>query len=198
VTVAVRLPAAERRQQLLDVALESFGSHGYTDTSMNRLAQAAGVTKPVLYQHFVSKRDLFLEVLRDIGGRLRAAIGAATAAAPTPRAQVEAGFLAYFRFFADRPAAFAVLFDDSSRRDREFAAEAHLVEAHLAETLTDLIAIDDLSLEDRRILAFGIVGMAESTSRYWVSRGLDFEPEAVATTVAELAWFGLRGRVRRG
>src|SRR5687768_4632909 len=69
-----RLPAARRRQQLLDVALGVFAERGFHPTSMNDLAEAAGVTKPVLYQHFGSKRELYLELLDDVGTRLRTAI----------------------------------------------------------------------------------------------------------------------------
>jgi AcrR family transcriptional regulator len=69
-----RLPAARRRRQLLDVALAAFASHGFHPTSMNDVAEAAGVTKPVLYQHFRSKRALYLELLEDVGERLREAI----------------------------------------------------------------------------------------------------------------------------
>ena len=58
----LRLPAAERRRQLLDVALHAFAEHGYHDTSMNDVAEAAGVTKPVLYQHCASKKALYQEL----------------------------------------------------------------------------------------------------------------------------------------
>ena len=96
-TVTTRLPAAERRGQLLDVALDVFGTAGFHHASMNDIAEAAGVTKPVLYQHFPSKRALYLELLRDVGGRLRDEVGKAVATADGPRQQVEAGFAAYFR-----------------------------------------------------------------------------------------------------
>ena len=107
-----RLPAAERRRQILDVALEVFARHGYHDTSMNALASEAGVTKPVLYQHFVSKHDLFEVLLTETGDRLMRAIEAAEAE-ETPRRQVEAGFRAFFHFFDERPAAFSVLYGSS-------------------------------------------------------------------------------------
>ena len=64
---------------------------------MNQVAKAAGVTKPVLYQHFRSKRELYREVLEDVGGRLEEAIVKATADAGGPHQQVEAGFRTYFR-----------------------------------------------------------------------------------------------------
>src|SRR3954453_17939880 len=112
-----RLPAARRRTQLLQVALGVFPDNGFHVTSMNDIAEAAGVSKPVLYQHFRSKRELYLELLEDVGGGLRDAIGKATSEAPGPRQQVEAGFAAYFQFVADHRSAFRLLFGGGSRRD---------------------------------------------------------------------------------
>jgi AcrR family transcriptional regulator len=192
----VRLPARERRRQLLAVAIEEFGTGGYHDTSMNRLADAAGVTKPVLYQHFASKRDLYLELLRDLGGRLRDAIAEATAQASGPHSQVEAGFAAYFKFFAGDPASFVVLFGDGARKDEEFATVVHEVEASLSETIAELITTESLDEDDRRLLAFGIVGLAEGSARYWVARGLDIDTNRLATVMADLVWYGLRGKPR--
>ena len=74
-----RLSAAARREQLLGVAVDVFARTGYHDTSMNDVAEAAGVTKPVLYQHFESKRDLFQALLDDVGARMLHAIRAGTA-----------------------------------------------------------------------------------------------------------------------
>ena len=69
-----RLPAPRRRRQLLDVALRVFADQGFHDASMNDIAEAAGVTKPVLYQHFGSKRELFSELLTDVGNELQETI----------------------------------------------------------------------------------------------------------------------------
>ena len=76
--MAARLPAPRRRRQLLDVARQVFAESGFHPTSMNDIAEAAGVTKPVLYQHFGSKRELYLELLDDVGGQLADPIGKAT------------------------------------------------------------------------------------------------------------------------
>lgn len=190
---AARLPAARRRRQLLDVALEAFASRGYHATSMNDIADAAGVTKPVLYQHFGSKRELYLELLEDVGGRLRDAIGKATSEAANPREQVHAGFLAYFRFVADQRAAFQLLFGGGSRRDEEFADAVRAVELSIAESIANLIDVDGLDPARRRLLAHGIIGLAEGTSRHWLTTGLDGTPEDLARHVAALAWAGLRG-----
>src|SRR5208283_210235 len=58
-----RLTADARRRQLFDVALSLFAEHGYAATTMDDIAEAAGVTKPLVYQHFDSKRALYLELL---------------------------------------------------------------------------------------------------------------------------------------
>jgi AcrR family transcriptional regulator len=191
----VRLPAARRRRQLLDVALDAFAGGGFHRTSMDEVAEAAGVTKPVLYQHFGSKRDLYLELLRDVGGQLLDAIRAAVADAAGPRQQVEAGFTAYFRFVADHPNSFRVLFGSGSRRDRQFAETVREVEGSIADAIAVLIEAD-IDDDHRRLLAHGIVGLAEGTGRHWQTSGQDLDPEQVARRIADLAWAGLRG-VRR-
>ena len=190
-----RLPGPRRRRQLLEVAGRLFGELGYHHTSMDALADAAGVTKPVLYQHFGSKHDLYLEVLGDVGTQLMDAVADAARTAGPPRQQVEAGFRAYFRFVADRTGAFRLLFGGGLERDREFAAVASRVEDAMATTIAALIDVD-VDDDHRQILAHGVIGLAEGTSRRWVAADLDLDPDRLAARVAELAWAGLRG-VRR-
>jgi AcrR family transcriptional regulator len=186
-----RLPASARRRQLLDAALDAFAEQGFHATSMNDVAEAAGVTKPVLYQHFGSKRALYQELLDDVAATLEARIHEATATAG-PRAQVEAGFRAYFTFVAERRSRFTLLFGSGARRDAEFAGTVSRLEASVAEWVASLI---DADLDDghRRTLAYGIVGLAEATSRHWVSGALDLGPEELSAQAADLAWKGLRG-----
>jgi len=164
---------------------------------MNDLAEAAGVTKPVLYQHFTSKRELYLELLDTVGTRLRDAIVQATAEAPGPRQQVEQGFGAYFRFVAEHQAAFQVLFGGGTRRDEEFAGYVRRVEEAIADAISSLIEVEGLSESERRLLAYGIVGLAEGASRHWLRDEAPGDPDALAARVAELAWAGLRG-INRG
>ncbi len=188
-----RLPAAERRQQLLEVALTVFGRGGFQRTSMNELAEAAGVTKPVLYQHFGSKRELYLEVLREVGGQLVADVTKAIGTATGPRQQVEAGFRAYFDWVARERHGFDVLFAGDTRRDPEFLTELGKVETEFAVAIADLIVVDGMTLERRQLLAYGIVGIAETTCRHWIAADLDLPAGDLAQGVADLAWAGLRG-----
>lgn len=190
---ATRLPAARRRQQLLAVALQVFGDRGFHSTSMNEIAEAAGVTKPVLYQHFRSKRDLYREVLTEVGARLLDEITKATTAAVSPHQQVELGFRAYFSFVGANGAAFRVLFGGGTRRDEEFAALLAAVEAAVADAIATLIDVEGLEADQRRLLANGLVGLAEGTSRTWMDSGAGQPAEELARLVADFAWNGLRG-----
>lgn len=197
---STRLPAARRRRQLLDVALEVFAEKGFHATSMDDVAEAAGVTKPVLYQHFASKRELYLQLLEDVGGRLMQTVTSALARAAGPREQVEAGFSAYFRFVALESSAFRLLFGGGSRRDEEFADAVRKVEDTMAAAVAPLIEAD-LDPDHQEALAYGIVGLAESSSRHWMDLreagvGDDValkEAERLARRISELAWAGLRG-----
>lgn len=191
--MSVRLPAAERRHQLLATALRTFAEQGYHQTSMNDIADAAGVTKPVLYQHFGSKRELFLEVLRDVGGELRERVRAATAGATSPHQQVLRGFEAWFRWVDERRDGFTVLFAGDLRRDPEFLVESSKVERQIADAIAELILVEGLSEERRRLLAYGIVGLGETTCRRWLAKEVELDADDLAAQVADLAWAGLRG-----
>lgn len=200
-----RLPAAARRRQLTRVAIEVFSRRGYDSTSMDDIAEEAGVTKPVLYQHFRSKRSLYEELLEEVGSEMLQAIDEAVAAADGPRQQVEAGFTAYFRFVDERRSAFRLLFASGAPRDEELAGALQRVEETLADEVDSLIAAD-VEPSHRRVLAYAVVGMAEGASRHWLVpdrnrpapdfRGPEgyppLDPERVARHLADLAWAGLR------
>jgi AcrR family transcriptional regulator len=188
---ATRLPADERRQQLLAVACELFAHSGFHETSMDEIAEAAGVTKPVLYQHFPSKRALYAELLDDTGRRLLDRLAEATSRATSGRERVESGFRAYFEFAVGDRSSFRLLFGTSIRNDPEFARTVdQVLEAAAAtiSTLIDLPASDD----QRRVIAYALVGMGESVGRHALT-DLDVDGDELAAWIAELAWFGLRG-----
>jgi AcrR family transcriptional regulator len=170
-----------------------FAERGFHGTSMAEVATAAGVTKPVLYQHFPSKRDMYLQLLDDVGQRLLEEVQKATAAAGGPRQQVASGFEAYFGFVAEHESAFRLLFGGDGREaDREFADAVRRVEDAMADAVAALIEAD-IDDDHRRLLAYGIVGLAEATSRWWVLGGRHDDPTVLSRRVADMAWAGLRG-----
>lgn len=172
-----------------------FAERGFHATSMNEVALRAGVTKPVLYQHFGSKRALYLELLDDIAGQLEEVIAKAAAAASGPREQVETGFAAYFSYAAAHRPAFRLLFGFGTRHDDEFAEVTQRVESTIAATVATLIDVPSLSPAARTLLAHGVVGMAETTCRNWLAGQLAFDGgvDELAARIAGLAWGGLRG-----
>ncbi|MBT4677518.1 MAG: TetR/AcrR family transcriptional regulator [Acidimicrobiales bacterium] len=186
--VKSRMSSAERRRQVLDVGLEVFGRHGYHQTSMSALAAEAGVTKPVLYQHFASKHDLFAEVLAETGDRLMRAIEASEVE-ETPRRRVEAGFRSFFRFFEEQPAAFDVLYGTSVAVDPDFRKDARRVRDTFAEYLTGLIRTVDHG--SALAMAAGINGLSEGMIRHWMHGDDPRSAEEMAALAARLAWGGL-------
>ncbi len=192
-----RLTAEQRRRQLLAVALELFAHRGYRATTMDDIAEAAGVTKPLLYQHFSSKRALYLELVDSIAHDLLGAIQRAVSQAEGPRQQVELGFAAYFRLVVSHEAAFRLLYGRDLAGDDELGRGLRTVEDAIAEAIDPLI---DAGLDDdhRRLLAYGIVGMAEGASRRFLEHRPVTEAEAeeeaqrLAGRIADLAWAGLR------
>jgi AcrR family transcriptional regulator len=189
--MSTRLSAPARREQLLDVALQVFARAGYHGSSMNDIAEAAGVTKPVLYQHFDSKRELYRALLEEVGARLISAIGKATSTATDGKSQTALGFRAYFRFVADDHDAFSLLFGGGSRRDPELSDVVKSITGEAAKAIAPLIAVD-IDPAHRLTLAHALVGLAEGASRSLVERGEQFDPDEIAREVADLAWAGLR------
>lgn len=198
-----RMPAAARRNQLLDVALERFAARGYFDTSMEEIADAAGVTKPVLYQHFQSKQQLFLELLDSVGRDLLSDVERRALAEAHPYQRVLAGFRAYFHFVCQRPAAFQLVFGSGARLSDEFADSVRRLEEGIAATIARFIEAD-IDDEHRDLLGYAIVGLGEVAGRRWVAlQGGDggqvptdldpAEADRMAARLADLVWAGLRG-----
>ncbi len=186
-----RLSADARREQILDVAIDVFGRSGYYGASMNDIAEAAGVTKPVLYQHFDSKSDLYSALLGEVGARMLDAIAKATTDAEDGKQLTERGFQAYFRWVAHRHDEFMLLFGGSARHDADFSAQVRLITDEAAEAVAPLISVD-IDPEHRATLAHALVGLAEGASRRLVGLGESFDPDEIAREVSGLAWAGLR------
>src|SRR5580693_8894396 len=193
-----RLTAEQRRGQLFAVAMELFAQRGYRATTMDDIAETAGVTKPLLYQHFASKRALYLELVDSVAQSMLEAIGKAVAAAVGPRQQVEGGFAAYFHLVVTHPEAFTLLFGSNAPNDPELSRAVREVQDTIAEAIDPLIDAG-LDQDHRRMLAYAMVGMAEGASHHFVAtrnpvaRGTELaEAGRLARRLADLAWAGLR------
>ena len=185
----MRLSAPQRRHQLLDVAGRLFAEQGFHGLSMEQLADAAGVSKPVLYQHFPSKRELYLALVDDAVAELESQVRKTLEGTTDNRDRVVGAVSVYFDFVEDR--RFQLLFATAELADPQVRAVVDAAMDRLAAAIGRLIASDaGLSEEAARFLAAGVRGLAVEGARWWVQRDEVPKEEAVRL-LARLAWRGL-------
>ncbi len=190
-SVPGRLPAAERRAQLLEVACRVFAADGYRGASMEAIADAAGVTKPVLYQHFPSKQALYLDLLASETALLREALEQAFSQAGDNAERLRRGFGAYLRFVDTRQDAFRLLFTGALGLEAAFQRRVAGFRTWVADRVTAIIRAEAGLPEARaRALAVAIVGMAEGAATWWLAEGRPLPAEELAEELAGLAWKG--------
>ena len=203
-----RLPAPERRMLLIRQALQCFSKSGYHATSMDEICAAAGVTKPVIYRHFSSKRQLYSDLIREVGDELCNSIRLAAEKGESLHKRVELGFEAYFRFACESRAGYELLFGSGPRRDPEFKDAIEKIESEIADLVSSKIEAD-LDETHKAFLALGVISLAEGTVRRWLAtldpvehpqhKPISYEESGAqlwASRVTDLAWAGLRG-IRR-
>lgn len=191
--VSARLPRAERRRQLLSVARSVLATRGYHETTMADIAEAAGVTKPVLYQHFASKHDLYQTLLADIGHEMQTRVVSAAAATSSPRERVTAGITAFVDYVAAERDGFAIFFNGINRHDDDWSTIMAEVEESLCEAVVSLIDVDSVPIERRRVMARGIIGLAETTVRYaWFEQEAALPRAVLAEDIITMIWGGVR------
>src|SRR6201991_2298355 len=108
-----RLSRDERMEQTLGVAHELFAERGYGDVTMEEIAAAVGVTKPLLYNYFGNKERLYIACMERAGDSLTKTVGEAIAGTASPGDALGAGVRAFFAFLDSDRAAWAVLFDET-------------------------------------------------------------------------------------
>jgi AcrR family transcriptional regulator len=191
VPMGMRLRAAERRAQLLGVARRLFARDGYRGASMESIAEAAGVTKPVLYQHFSSKRALYSALLANDLGRLTQELEAAFSQAEDNEERLRRGFGAYLDFVDRHEDAFRLLFTEALGLDADFQRQVTEFRRWVAARVARIIAAEaGLTPPRARALAAAIVGMAEGAVGWWLDERRPLEPRELADELAGLAWKG--------
>lgn len=159
---------------------------------MDDIAAAAGVTKPVLYRHFPSKRALVQEVLDDGISRLRESLAKAVAEADSPRRQVELGFTAFFQFIESEPGAHDLLFAGNVWTQSGFAQELAEFKTGMAERVSLLINVGGIDERRGRFYGAAVVGMCDQAVSQWVRDGCEPSAEEAARDLTDLIWTGLR------
>lgn len=135
----VRLSAPERRRRILDAAEAAFSERGYAGASVGEIARRAGITKPVLYDHFASKHELFVAIMERARDELTGRGAAAMREEADPARGVRRAVAAFFAFVEDHPAAVRVLFA-SPRETPELAADSRRVQAEATSRIAATLA----------------------------------------------------------
>jgi AcrR family transcriptional regulator len=187
-----RLPRKARRAQLLDSALEVFVAQGYHAAAMDDIADRAGVSKPVLYQHFPGKLDLYLALLEQSADRIIDATRGALASTTDNKTRVLATMQVFYDYVANAQGAFRLVFESDLTNEPAVKAQVDRVTAVCADEITKVISEDTgLPAEASRLLAVSLVGMAQVSARYWLTEGGEINQSDAATLVSGLAWRGI-------
>lgn len=189
-----RLPRDERRAQLLVAALEVFTVAGYHSAAMDEIADRAKVSKPVLYQHFPSKLDLYLAVLDLHIDSLVFAIQKAIAANRENSARVAATVEAYFGFIDSEGEAFRLLFESDMSVEPQVRERLNRMTYDCAAAVSAVISIDTgLGKEESMTLAVGIIGTVQTSARHWLDRDGKIDRRRATELVMNLIWRGISG-----
>jgi AcrR family transcriptional regulator len=189
-----RLPRRERRAQLLDSALEVFVAQGYHAAAMDDIAERAGVSKPVLYQHFPGKLDLYLALLDVACDQVIDNCRSALAATHDNKTRVAAAMAAFYTYVAAENGAFRLVFESDLTSEPAVREHVERVTTECAAMIADVIH-DDTGLpgEASRLLAVSLVGMAQVSARFWISEAAGIDQAEAVELVSGLAWRGIRG-----
>lgn len=197
-----RLRAPERRSLIVEAALEEFASRGYEAASMGRIAEAAGVSRTVLYDHFPAKQALYVSLLRHHHAALLAHLQETIAADAPMEARMRATYDAYFGFAEEHPLALRVLFPDHPPLDPEVAAEQRHCRTESNRLLARLLADDarrariEPSSDVGRVVFLIHQEALHGVARWWQAHPEVPRDELVEGTMRAL-WTGL-GVAERG
>ncbi len=190
----VRMPRDQRRIQLLGAAREVFVTQGYHAAAMDDIAVRAGVSKPVLYQHFPGKLELYIALLDASKNELLERLHRALASTDDNKQRVIATVNAYFEFVDNDSGGYRLLFESDLPNEPAVRERLEHLTELCAQEVSNIIAEDTgLPPEESTLLAVGLVGIAQVTARYWLSSAGTIPRQAAAELVATLGWRGIRG-----
>jgi len=188
-----RLPRSARRAQLLAAAQEVFVTHGYHAAAMDEIADRAGVSKPVLYQHFPGKLELYLAILDQHTSELLDDVRKVLDSPADNKARVRGTINAYFAFVDRDDAPFRLVFESDLTNTGAVRERVDTVERIIAHAIADVIAEDaGLQRAQAELLGAALTGMAQVTARSWLQSGRTIEREAAVELIAQLSWRGIR------
>jgi AcrR family transcriptional regulator len=183
---------SSRRTQLMVSGLEVFTEKGFHLASMDDIAKRAGVSKPILYQHFSSKEDFYLGILDERVEVIVQQIADAIDAAEGNRNRLEAAIACYFKLVDDADHGFRLIFESDFTMNHEVRARVEDVVAQVSRVVgTEVANQTGKSIGEANILAGGLCGMAQAAAWRWLRLGRPIAMEVAIAQTLDLAWSGL-------
>jgi AcrR family transcriptional regulator len=193
-TRTARLPRSARRKQLLAAAQDVFVAQGYHAAAMDDIAERAGVSKPVLYQHFPGKLELYLALLDVHAEELVGAVREAMATSSDNRERVHSAMRAYFDFVDGDGEAFRLVFESDLRNEPAVRERVERASMACMKAIADTITADTGASRDRaELLAVGLTGTAEMGARFWLHTERAVPKDEAVELLASLTWRGISG-----
>jgi AcrR family transcriptional regulator len=161
---------------------------------MDGIAELAGVSKPVLYQHFPGKLELYLAVLDESSDQLIDRTRTALDSTHENRKRVRATFEAYFEFVAHESGAFRLIFESDLTNVPEVASRVQRTNETCAHLIAEVIREDtQLDPDTAMMLAMGLLGMAQTAARHWLHSPAPISQAEAVRAMSALAWRGVSG-----
>ena len=196
-----RVPRKVREQQMLEVAERAFAERGFHAASVDAIAEASGITKPMVYAYFGSKEGLYKACMERARVRLLTALQDGVDTSAPPDQQLWHGLLAVFSFVEQQHDSWAILLGEVTQGTGPFAAEGAAVRRELSALIAELLRraaaaeglqTDALGITDQ--LARALMGAGESLAVWWGEHP-EQKAEQVALVLMNFAWNGLGGLV---
>ncbi len=188
------MPRSARRAQLLESALQVFVAQGYHSAAMDDIAVKAGVSKPVLYQHFPGKLDLYVALLDVACDEAVANVREALASTTDNEQRVAASTKAFYAYVADPTAAFRLVFESDLTSEPAVRRRVERVTLQCADAIAEVIADDTgLTPDVAQLLAVALVGMNHVSARFWLEAEPNMSQQQATDLITRLAWRGIRG-----
>jgi AcrR family transcriptional regulator len=182
----------DRRSNIMMAGLEIFSEKGFHATAMDDIAERAGISKPILYQHFASKQDLYLGVLDERVDVLVAQVSNAIDSTTGNQARLEAAIACYFRLVDDADRGYRLIFESDFTTNHDVRARVEDVVAQVSRVVgTEVVRQTGMSMGEANILAGGLCGMAQAAAWRWLRLGRPIPMEQAVAQTLNLAWNGL-------
>ena len=189
-----RMPAPARRERIVAAALEEFAAGGYAATSMGAIAEHAGITRAVLYDHFASKQALYLGLLEERNTAFLSHVGARITGSGNPRERMRETIDTVFTFAEQDPASWRLLFGGDVPGKDAPAEARRQVHTQLVGAVTALLAADAEAAGIDPAAREAMVEMliaALSGAVEWRAQHPEVDRELLVDAAMELLWKGL-------